>query len=71
VAATEVQPPVRVSETPRPSRTFEGPAAAVDPRDPNRVYVAAADLQSATCHVFRSGDGGASYTELDGPTSGG
>lgn len=54
-----------VTETPVPSRSFEGPTTAVDPRDSNRVYVAAADLQAATCHVYRSSDGGASFAELD------
>lgn len=67
VEAAEVKPPVLVTETPVPSRTFEGPTTAVHPRDPSRVYVAAADLQTATCHVYRSTDGGASFTELDGP----
>ncbi len=68
--AAEVDPPVRITETPAPSRTFEGPSVAMDPRDPDRVYVAAADLQTATCHVYRSTDGGASFAELEGPDFG-
>ncbi|MDP9005554.1 MAG: exo-alpha-sialidase [Actinomycetota bacterium] len=65
-----MNPPVLVTETPVPSRSFEGPTTAVDPRDSNRVYVAAADLQRATCHVYRSTDGGASFAELDPPSFG-
>ena len=70
LVASEVEQPVRISETPAPSRTYEGPTAAVDPRDSDRVYVAAADLQTAACHVYRSTDGGASFTELEGPDFG-
>lgn len=43
---------------------------AVDPRDPDRAYAASADLPSATCHVYRSTNGGDSFTELDGPDLG-
>lgn len=70
VSATEVDPPVRITTTPVPSRTFEAPATAVDPRDPQRVYVATADLQAATCQVFRSSDGGRSFSALEGPDFG-
>lgn len=69
-SAAEVEPPVRITATPAPSRTFEGPSSAVDPRDPDRVYLATADLQTATCHVFRSSDGGRSFAALDGPDFG-
>ncbi|HEV2071432.1 MAG TPA: hypothetical protein VGR26_16715, partial [Acidimicrobiales bacterium] len=70
LAASEVAQPVRITDTPAPSRNYEGPTAAVDPRDPDHVYVAAADLQTAACHVYRSTDGGASFTELEGPDFG-
>lgn len=70
LAASEVEQPVRITETPAVSRTFEGPTTAVDPRDSDHVFVAASDLQAATCHVYRSTDGGASFTELEGPDFG-
>ncbi|MBW3609227.1 MAG: ATP-dependent chaperone ClpB [Actinobacteria bacterium] len=64
LAASEVAQPVRITDTPAPSRTYEGPTAAVDPRDSDHVYVAAADLQTAACHVYRSTDGGDTWAEI-------
>lgn len=61
---------MRITATPAPTRTFEGPTAAIDPRNSDRIYVAAADLQTATCHVYRSVDGGASFAELERPDFG-
>ena len=68
-AADEIRPKaaVRVTDTPVPSRTFEGPAAAIDPTDDRRVFLAAADLQAEKCMVYRSLDRGATFRQLDGP----
>ena len=69
-AARRTDDPIRVSRTPATTRTYEGPAVAIAPDDPERIYVAAADLQDASCHVFRSSDAGLSFTELDPPDFG-
>ena len=69
-AAPRVDDPIRISRTPAITRTYEGPAVAVDPRDPDLIYVASADLQDASCHIFRSADAGRSFTELDSPDFG-
>lgn len=61
---------VRVTETPVISRTFEGPAAAIDPTDDRRVFVAAADIQAEKCPVYRSLDRGVTFRELKGPDFG-
>lgn len=63
----DVGNPVWITSTPVETRTYEGPAAAVDPTDPSRVFVAASNLQSARCSIHRSTDGGRSFTELEGP----
>ena len=63
-------PSVRVSQSTFITRTYEGPAVAYDPTDPDSVYVAAADIQSNRCHVFRSADGGRTFAELAGPDFG-
>ena len=66
----EVGRAARVSRSPAVTRSFEGPTAAIDPRDGDKVYVAAADLLTNTCHVFRSQDRGRSFRELKGPDFG-
>lgn len=68
--ATADTEPVQISRTPAPSRTFEAPAVALDPTDPDLVYVAASDIQAGTCHLYASGDGGRRFRELDGPDFG-
>ncbi len=60
----------RISRSPAVTRTFEGPTAAIHPRDPDMVFVAAADLLTNRCHLFRSTDGGSSFRELRGPDFG-
>jgi hypothetical protein len=60
----------RVSRSTSIARTFEGPTSAIDPRDPDRVFVATADLLANRCHIYRSNDGGKSFRELDGPDFG-
>ncbi len=70
LAGGEVDNEARITDVASVARTFEGPTAAVDPRDDANVFVAAADLLSNACHVFRSTDGGASFSELDGPDFG-
>ncbi|HEX2065163.1 MAG TPA: sialidase family protein, partial [Acidimicrobiales bacterium] len=73
-ASADVTPDVgaeaRISRTPVIARTFEGPTSAIDPRDPDKIFVAAADLLANRCHVFRSGDGGETFRQLDGPDFG-
>ncbi len=68
-AADEIRPraAVRVTDTPVPSRTFEGPAAAIDPTDDRGVFVAPAGLQAEKCMVYRSLDRGTTSRQLDGP----
>ena len=66
-AGADVDNEVRVSDVPSVARTFDGPAAAVDPANDDNVFVASADLLANTCHIFRSTDGGETFTELDGP----
>lgn len=68
--ATADSAPVIISRTPASSRTYEAPAVAIDPTNPELVYVAASDLQAGTCHLYASGDGGRSFRELDGPDFG-
>lgn len=63
-------PAVRVTDTPVISRTFEGPAAAIDPTDDRRVVVVAADIQAEKCLAYRSLDRGATFRELQGPDFG-
>ncbi len=52
------------------TRTYEGASVAVDPNDSDKVYLTAADLQDRSCHVFRSTDGGRTFSELKGPDFG-
>lgn len=70
-AAPEVGTETRVSAVEGAARTFEGPAAAIDPTDADNVFVAAADLAARACHLYRSTDGGRRFSELDGPDFGG
>ena len=60
----------RISGIDAVARSFEGPAAAVDPNDDDHIFVAASDLLSNSCHVYRSTDRGRTFTELDGPDFG-
>jgi hypothetical protein len=68
-AADEVRPgrAVRVTDTPVVARTFEGPAAAVDPTDDKRVFLAASDMAAEKCMIYRSLDRGAKFQQLEGP----
>ena len=66
----DVEDEARVSSITAVARTFEGPAAAIDPADDDNVFVAAADLVSNTCHVYRSTDRGQTFSELEGPDFG-
>ncbi len=61
---------VRVSQAEPISRTYEGPAVAVNPNDPQTMYVAASDLQTRRCHIWQSRDAGISFVELEGPDFG-
>lgn len=70
VSAADVGLPVRISAVPDETYTYEGPAAAVDPTDDSRVFVAVANIQADSCSIFRSTDGGRSFTQLDGPDLG-
>lgn len=63
-------PGVRVSQSTLITRTYEGPAVAISPEDPARVFVAAADIQTNGCHIFRSNDEGRTFVELAGPDFG-
>lgn len=63
-------PAVKISQSSFITRTYEGPDVAIDPADPNNIYVASADLQANTCHVFRSTDRGRNFRELGGPDFG-
>ena len=67
---SDVDHEARVSGVAAVARTFEGPAVAVDPKNDDNVFVAASDLTSNACHVFRSSDGGKAFTELEGPDFG-
>ena len=69
-ASADVDNEVRVSGVASVARTFDGPAAAVDPADDDNIFVASADLLANTCHIYRSTNGGESFTELDGPDFG-
>jgi hypothetical protein len=69
-SAAELGDEARISGIHAVARTFEGPAAAVDPNDDDRVFVAASDLLSNSCHVYRSTDRGRTFTELAGPDFG-
>ncbi|HEX2046862.1 MAG TPA: sialidase family protein [Acidimicrobiales bacterium] len=68
-AADDARPgkAVRVTDTPVAARTFEGPAAAVDPTDDRRVFLAATDMAAEKCLIYRSVDRGATFGQLDGP----
>jgi len=67
LGTSDVDNEARVSAVSSIARTFEAPAVAVDPRNDANVFVAAADLLANACHVFRSTDGGKTFTELAGP----
>jgi hypothetical protein len=60
----------RISAIDAVARSFEGPAAAVDPNDDDHIFVAASDLLSNSCHVYRSTNRGRTFTELEGPDFG-
>ncbi|MGH9283030.1 MAG: hypothetical protein ACRD0S_08835, partial [Acidimicrobiales bacterium] len=68
--AADVNNETLVSKAASVARTFDGPAAVVDPANDDNVVVASADLLANTCHIFRSANGGETFTELDGPTFG-
>lgn len=70
VPDVRLTPEVAVNDTSVITRTFEAPAVAVDPEDPGLAYVAAGNLQTRTCHVFRSTNGGGSFEQLEGPEFG-
>ncbi|CAN5688159.1 hypothetical protein BH24ACT26_BH24ACT26_02470 [soil metagenome] len=63
-------PSVRVSQSTLITRTYEGPAVAISPADPARVYIATADIQTNSCHIFESTDEGRTFRELAGPDFG-
>lgn len=67
---SDVDNEARISGVASVARTFEGPAVAVDPKNDANIFVAASDLLSNACHVFRSTDGGKAFTELKGPDFG-
>jgi len=69
-SVSDVGGEVRISDVEFVARTFEGPAATIDPRDERFVFVAAADLLSNRCHLYRSTDGGDKFSELEGPDFG-
>lgn len=57
---------VQVTEAdPNPARTYSSPVLARDPRDPNRVVAAAAEIRSRRCGMLRSTDGGRSWERPD------
>lgn len=70
LGTSDVDNETRVSGAGAVARTFEGPAAAVDPKNDDNVFVAASDLLANTCHVFRSTNGGKTFSELEGPDFG-
>lgn len=47
-----------------PARTYTAPYLLAHPEDQTRVFAAAAELRSRTCHFLRSNDAGASWTML-------
>ena len=47
-----------------PARTYTGPFLLADPEDQTRIFAAAAELRSRTCHLLRSNDAGRSWTLL-------
>lgn len=67
---SDVDNETRVSGVASVARNFEGPAVAVDPKNDANVFVAASDLLSNACHVYRSTNGGKAFTELKGPDFG-
>ena len=51
-------------DDPAPARTYTGPFLLADPEDQSRVFAAAAELRSRTCHLLRSNDAGRTWTRL-------
>ena len=49
-----------------PGRMYSSPAFAVDPNNPRRIVAGFADLRTRRCGIYRSVDGGASWTRPDG-----
>lgn len=49
-----------------PGRMYSAPAFAVDPGDPRRIVAGFADLRTRRCGIYRSVDGGATWTRPDG-----
>ena len=47
-----------------PARTYTGPFLLADPEDQTRIFAAAAELRSRTCHLLRSNDAGRTWTRL-------
>ena len=50
---------------PNPSRTYSSPVMARDPRDPDRIVAAVAEIRSRTCNLLRSRDAGRSWEDPD------
>ena len=49
-----------------PGRMYSAPAFAVDPENPRRIVAGFADLRTRRCGIYRSVDGGATWTRPDG-----
>lgn len=65
-----VLPAVRVSDVQPVSRTYEGPTVAVNPNEPETMYVASSDLQARRCDIWQSRDAGVTFVALEGPDFG-
>jgi hypothetical protein len=52
-----------------PSRMYAAPSFAVDPKDPRRIVAAFADLRTRRCGIYRSVDGGTTWTRPEASPS--
>jgi hypothetical protein len=57
--------PVRITNDPNPTRTYGSPFILIDPSDRNNVVAATVEMRSRQCVIFRSGDGGQTWRQMD------
>lgn len=65
-----VTSPVRMTEDDaRPTRAYQSPSLLVSPEDPDVAVAAAIEMNSGTCSLFRSNDGGQHWARLEASPS--
>lgn len=67
-----VSEPVQMTKDTNPTRTYGSPFVLIDPNNRLNVVAATVEMRSRACYLFRSGDGGSTWKQLDalpGPRS--